>query len=95
MDAGSLGAQVERFLGIKHDRETRAWYAKYLTPMVEAFGAESRLRLDHPHRRRSLLAGCSGAQKLLGQPSHETDPAAALVAHDAAQSPASGAYLLE
>ncbi len=43
MDAGSLGAQVERFLGIKHNRETRAWYAKYLTPMVEAFGADRAL----------------------------------------------------
>ncbi|MCC6168722.1 MAG: tyrosine-type recombinase/integrase [Caldilineaceae bacterium] len=34
----SLGECVERFVGTKHNHETRAWYAKCLAPMVEYLG---------------------------------------------------------
>jgi hypothetical protein len=40
MGRDSLGVYVERFLGIKHNPQTRTWYAKYLAPMVEFLGAE-------------------------------------------------------
>ena len=38
-----LGGYVERFLGIKHNPQTRTWYAKYLAPMVEFLGASRAL----------------------------------------------------
>jgi site-specific recombinase XerD len=40
MEDERLGVQVERFLGIKHNLETRLWYAKYLAPMVNCLGVE-------------------------------------------------------
>lgn len=44
MGRDSLGVYVERFLGIKHNPQTRTWYAKYLAPMVEFLGAERSLK---------------------------------------------------
>ena len=40
MTHASLGVAVARFVGTKHNHETRTWYAKYLAPMVEFLGAE-------------------------------------------------------
>lgn len=40
MEQDCLGVSVERFIGTKHNRETRAWYAKYLAPMVGFLGAD-------------------------------------------------------
>ena len=38
MSDDTLGTHVQRFLRIKHNQETRAWYAKYLAPMVGHMG---------------------------------------------------------
>lgn len=40
MESDCLSVCVERFVGTKHNQQTRAWYAKYLAPMVEHLGAE-------------------------------------------------------
>ena len=40
MMSDSLGTHVERFVETKHNAETRAWYAKYLAPMVKSLGAD-------------------------------------------------------
>ncbi|MCC6167437.1 MAG: tyrosine-type recombinase/integrase [Caldilineaceae bacterium] len=39
MESDCLSVCVERFIGTKHNHETRTWYAKYLAPMVEFLGA--------------------------------------------------------
>lgn len=44
MGSDSLGVHVERFLGIKHNPQTRTWYAKYLAPMVDFLGTERPLK---------------------------------------------------
>jgi integrase/recombinase XerD len=40
MGNDTLAGYVERFLGIKHNPQTRTWYAKYLAPMVDFLGTE-------------------------------------------------------
>lgn len=40
MAGETLGAHVERFLKTKHNAQTRTWYAKYFTPLVDFLGAE-------------------------------------------------------
>lgn len=45
MRGGTLEVHVNRFLGIKHNRETRAWYLKYLRPMVLFLGGDRSLDL--------------------------------------------------
>jgi len=60
MQSDLLGVHFERFLGIKHNSETRAWYAKYLQPMLSFFGAErsvtSITRSDAERYWRSIQA---------------------------------------
>lgn len=43
MTNSNLCVAVARFVGIKHNHETRTWYAKYLAPMVEFLGADRTL----------------------------------------------------
>ncbi|MCC6457905.1 MAG: tyrosine-type recombinase/integrase [Caldilineaceae bacterium] len=38
MESDTLAFQVDRFLDVKHNQATRAWYLKYLAPMVMFFG---------------------------------------------------------
>lgn len=40
MHENTLGTHIERFLRIKHNANTRAWYAKYLTPMQDYLGID-------------------------------------------------------
>lgn len=40
MTCSTLAIHVERFVKIKHNQQTRSWYAKYLQPMVDSLGAE-------------------------------------------------------
>lgn len=40
MSDGTLEIHIERFLDLKHNSETRAWYAKYLRTMVEFYGGD-------------------------------------------------------
>jgi integrase/recombinase XerD len=43
MNGGTLETHVNRFLSIKHNPETRAWYGKYLRPLVLFLGGERTL----------------------------------------------------
>lgn len=44
MEDNTLAVYVERFLGIKHNPQTRTWYDNYLAPMVASLGAERSIK---------------------------------------------------
>lgn len=43
MARDTLATYVNRYLAVKHNQETRAWYAKYLQPLVTFFGTSRAL----------------------------------------------------
>lgn len=60
MDRHTLEVHVQRYVDTKYNPETRAWYAKYLHPMVELLGADRPLdsigRSDAEHYWRTIQA---------------------------------------
>lgn len=45
MTCSTVHVHVERFVKTKNNKETRKWYAKYLRPMKEYFGADRELTI--------------------------------------------------